>query len=99
MENIIITESGYDRSNISYLQNTLSELFGHARCRAESTEEDGRIALEISCPEEFFEIVQAEIADRAAEIIAVRYQVRRRGERMRVLFQPSRIQEMRADYA
>ena len=76
MENIIITESGYDRSNISYLQNTLSELFGHARCRAESTEEDGRIALEIFCPEEFFEIVQAEIADRAAEIIAVRYKYR-----------------------
>ncbi len=73
MENIIVTENAYNLNNILYLQNTLSELFGHTGCSVRQTEYGGRAGLIIDCPEEYREIVGSELADRAAEIIAVHY--------------------------
>ena len=73
MTDLIITERAYNENNIQYIQTTLSELLGNTGCVVTRSETSGRVILKVSCPEEFVKVVKAEIADRAAEIIAVRY--------------------------
>lgn len=73
MESIVVTESALSEDNVLYMQNTLSELFSHAGCTTGYAVADDRVRLTVNCPEEFKEIVRAEVCDRAAEIAVVRY--------------------------
>ena len=73
MESIVITENALSEDNVLYMQNTLSELFSNAGCTTGYTVADDRVRLTVNCPEEFKDIVRAEICDRAAEIVAVKY--------------------------
>lgn len=73
METIAITESAAAESNVLYILSTLSELFSHAGCSTEYGVFEGRAKLTVTCPKQFKEIVLAEICDKAAEIVAVKY--------------------------
>lgn len=73
MESIVITENAASESNVLYIQSGLAELFSHAGCTTCYAVCEGRARLTVNCPEEFKEIVGAEICDKAAEIAAVKY--------------------------
>lgn len=73
MTRLTVTEKDYNQSNILYVQSTMSELFSHADCSVSVTVENGRAKLNINCPEYYQDIVKAELADKLAEIIAIKY--------------------------
>lgn len=76
MENITITERNADSGNVTYLSNTLSELFCQLHCEVACCENTDRAIMNIRCSEEYADIVRAETADRIAEVIAVQYKYR-----------------------
>jgi hypothetical protein len=73
MSIINLTESESNKGNLYYLQSTLSELFVNTKCSISEEESYKRIKLTIECPEYYLDIVRAEIIDRVAEIIVIKY--------------------------
>ena len=73
MSNISISESDYNQGNLSYLQNSLSELFAHTECKLREESGGKRRLLKVTCPEYYREVVMAELSDKIAEIVAIKY--------------------------
>ena len=73
MKQIIVTEKNFNDNNLYYVQSALGEMFTHAGCTVKNYSGEKRCALIINCPEEYFEILKAEIADKVAEVIAIKY--------------------------
>lgn len=73
MSIINLTESELRKENLYYLQSTLSELFANARCSVSEIETCKRVKLSVECPDHYLDIVRAEIIDRVAEIIVIKY--------------------------
>ncbi len=73
MSIINLTESEFNKHNLYYLQTTLSELFLNTRCSLSEREISKRAKLSVTCPEHYLEIVRAEINERVAEIIVIKY--------------------------
>ncbi|MBQ8427496.1 MAG: hypothetical protein IJX16_07055 [Clostridia bacterium] len=73
MTEITITEKDYNESNLLYIQSVMSELFSHADCSVRESVCNGRASLTISCPEYYVDIVRAELSDKVAEVIAIKY--------------------------
>lgn len=70
---ITVTEKDCNLKNLYYIQTTLAELFKGAKCSVNISTAGSRNLLSIDCPEEYYEIVKAETADKVAEVIAVGY--------------------------
>lgn len=73
MTNISITESGTLEDNLSYIQSAAGELFIHAGCSSRLYHTGGRAILNVNCPVDYADVVVAEIKDKVAEIIAIKY--------------------------
>ena len=73
MNSITITESGRGDCNLMYIQTAMNELFQHADCVVKRQTFDGRVVLKVDCVEYYFDIIKTEIADKIAEIIAIKY--------------------------
>ncbi len=73
MTKITVTENIVNENNLFYVQSANSEIFSHAHCSVNLTENDNRCTLSVDCPEEYKEIVKVEIADKVAEVIAIKY--------------------------
>lgn len=73
MINLNITESHKGSDNLFYLQNSLGEMLSSASCTINQKAVGGRAVLSIDCPEYYFDVIKTEIADKLAEIIAVKY--------------------------
>lgn len=73
MTQITISEKDYNENNLLYVQSVMSELFSHADCSVQEKVVSGRAVLTITCPEYYTDIVKAELADKVAEIIAIKY--------------------------
>lgn len=73
MSIINLTESDKNQKNLYYLQSSLSELFINTRCSLNNNDGENRAKLLINCPDEYEDIVRAEIIDKVAEIIVIKY--------------------------
>ena len=73
MIQLTVTENEYGKSNLLYVQTGLSEILTHAGCLVRLYKTDGRNELVISCPECYADIVRAEVSDKVAEIISIKY--------------------------
>ena len=73
MNSITITENGRGDCNLMYIQTAMNELFQHADCVVKRQMFDGRVVLKVDCVEYYFDIIKTEIADKIAEIIAIKY--------------------------
>lgn len=73
MTEITISENEYNENNLLYLQTTLSELLANIECKQKCSLVGKRYKYTLICPDNYQDIIRAEIADKLAEIIAVRY--------------------------
>ncbi len=73
MTKLTITEKQINQANLFYVQTSMSEIFSHANCSVRLSNDSVRSYLIINCPEEYKEIVRVEIADKIAEVIAIKY--------------------------
>lgn len=73
MTSIIISERQENESNLLYVQSGAGELFSHADCSLTTKKVNNRVALTINCPECYLDIIRTEIADKIAEVIAIKY--------------------------
>lgn len=73
MTSISISDNQFNEENLFYVQSVAGELLSHADCTVKNEVKDGRAILSIDCPEYYSDIVKTEIADKLAEIIAIRY--------------------------
>ena len=73
MTQITVTEKDYNENNILYVQSALGELFTHAGCSVRENNNGGRITLTVNCPEYYSDIIRAEISDKVAEVVAIKY--------------------------
>jgi len=73
MTSITITESINNESNLLYIQSSVSELLSQACCRVERDLTNGRAVLKIGYSECYSDVIKIEIADKIAEIIAIKY--------------------------
>ncbi len=73
MTKITVTENGSNQNNLFYVQNSLSEIFSQANCSVRQLNDETRNVLLINCPEEYKDIIRVEIADKVAEVIAIKY--------------------------
>ena len=70
---ITITENEFCEDNLTYVQSAAGEIFNHAGCSARLNKKSGRVSLTVNCPEYYADVIRAEIADKVAEIIAIKY--------------------------
>lgn len=73
MTQITITERTDNSSNLLYIQTALSDLFKSADCSVNFCEKDERVFLKVNCPEYYSDIIKAEVRDKAAEVIVIKY--------------------------
>lgn len=73
MAQIMLTERDYNQSNLNYICFSLSELFSQTNSVCELSRSGGRVALTVTCPEDYAEIIKKEVCDKAADVIAVNY--------------------------
>jgi hypothetical protein len=73
MARIEITENQIHGDNLYYVQNSLGEIFNHADCSLQRISCGDRESLLVNCPEYYLDIVKAEICDKVAEIVAIKY--------------------------
>ena len=73
MAKIEVSENCVLGDNLVYIQNCLGEIFNHADCTIKNTVINERTKLSVTCPEYYADIIRAEIADKIAEIVAIKY--------------------------
>lgn len=73
MTTITISERDYNQDSLLYVQNSIGELLSHADCSINNKTIDGRAILSVNCPEYYADIIKTELADKVAEIIAIKY--------------------------
>ncbi len=81
---ISITERAENCDNLLYVQSSLSELLSQSNSSVEKKENSGRVALVVNCPERYEDILRAEICDRLAEVVAIRYKYEYFKDRIKV---------------
>ncbi len=73
MINIAITEKENAQENLTYLHNSAGELLNRVGCTVRIIKIGGRVVFSVNCPECYAEVISSEIADKVAEIIAIKY--------------------------
>lgn len=73
MVTIKISEKDVNEENLLYVQSTISEFLSHAGCSVYIDKLSDRSVLTINCSDCYSEIIASEIADKVAEIVAIKY--------------------------
>ena len=73
MINITITEKESAQENLTYLHSSAGDLLNRVGCTVRIIKIGGRIVFSVNCPECYADIIRSEIADKVAEIIAIKY--------------------------
>ena len=73
MAKIMISEKKYNYGNLLYIQMALSELLKGANCLVNYKIDKNRNNLIIECKDQYADIMQVELADKIAEVIAIKY--------------------------
>jgi len=73
MVRLTVTENEKASSNLLYIQSTLGEIFSSSGARINLEPCKNRAILNIDCPESYAEIIRAEVFDKIAEIVSVKY--------------------------
>lgn len=73
MVRLTVTENEKISSNLLYIQSTLGEIFSSSGTRINLEHCKNRAILNIDCLEGYAEIIRAEVFDKIAEIVAVKY--------------------------
>jgi hypothetical protein len=73
MTQITITERAQNIDNVRYLRFGLDELFERTGCEVRTNTQSERVEFLVDCPDCYADVIRAEILDRAAEIIAIKY--------------------------
>lgn len=73
MDKLCITESSENVDNLFYVKDNLNELFSQTGCVSKIVSQSDRASIELECPEYYTEIIMAEVSDKLAEIIAIKY--------------------------
>lgn len=73
MVQIRITEKDFNQENLLYIQTGIGEFLSNAGCSVYLCSHSGRATLTVNCSECYSEVVRGEIADKAAEIISIKY--------------------------
>ncbi len=68
-----VTEKDCNESNLEYIVTSLGEVFNHTQSNISIKRAGSRSVLEVEFPERYSEIINAEIADKIAEVIAINY--------------------------
>ena len=73
MTKICITDGSENINGLQYIKNSVSEITDKIGSTANVSVADKRCRLTFDCPEYYSDVLQAEVADKAAEVIAVGY--------------------------
>ena len=73
MTTILVTEKQGEKGNLYYVQSSLTDVFSYANCTLSVEQVNDRQMLRINCPSEYKDIVCVEVADKVAEVIAIKY--------------------------
>lgn len=73
MVTMTVTDKKINEENLLYIQTAISDLLTQAGCRVERKDVDDRAMVTFKCDECYSDIVRAEIADKIAEVIAIKY--------------------------
>lgn len=73
MKQLKITENEKNESNLLYIQSTISEFCTYAGCTIKHINNNGRVELLFNFSECYGDLIKAEIFDKVAEIIAIKY--------------------------
>ena len=73
MTTILVTEKQGEKGNLYYVQSSLADVFSYANCTLSVEQVNDRHLLRINCPDEYKDIVCVEVADKVAEVIAIKY--------------------------
>lgn len=70
---ITVSERDVNEENLLYVQSSAGELFSSADCSLTNKKANGRAILSINCPECYSDVIRAEVSDKIAEIITIKY--------------------------
>ncbi len=73
MAQLTVTEKENSKYNLFYIQSVLSELLTNAGCKIDNKQAGSRAVMTVSCPDYYSEIVWAELADKLAEVVVIKY--------------------------
>lgn len=73
MAKISISDKEINDKNIYYIQSGTAEILSSTGSRFDLKKMGSRIVLSIDCPDNYFDILKAELSDKTAEVIAVKY--------------------------
>lgn len=68
-----VSENEYNESNLLYVQTSMSEILSCAGCTARIERFSGRSELVVNCSESYSDVIGAEIADKVAEVVVIKY--------------------------
>jgi hypothetical protein len=68
MAELTITEKDYNESNLYYVQSGTAEILNSTASRFSVSKAGSRAIFSISCPNEYKDVILAEIADKLAEL-------------------------------
>ncbi len=84
MITLSVTENQKNEDNLFYVQSTSCDLLSQAGCVARIKSAQERSSLTVSCPEELIGVIRAEIVDKIAEIITIKYKTEFLRENLKV---------------
>ncbi len=73
MAQLTVTEKENSKYNLFYIQSVLSELLTNAGCKIENKQRGSRAVMTVTCPDYYSEIVWAELIDKLAEVVVIKY--------------------------
>ena len=73
MKQLKITENEYGESNLLYVQSSISEFCACAGCSLRLENDNGRVQLIANVSDCYSDLVKAEIIDKVAEVVAIKY--------------------------
>ncbi|MDY6366988.1 MAG: hypothetical protein SPL13_00505 [Clostridia bacterium] len=73
MSLITVSERDYNESNLYYVKDALNDVLIGTGSICEIKRAGGRSVFTLNCPNEYYETVRAEVADKLAEVVAINY--------------------------
>lgn len=73
MNQLTVTEKLTNENNLLYLSTSLGELFASVGKGVKITRSNDRVKLIINCESEYLDVLRFEMADKIAEVIAIKY--------------------------
>jgi hypothetical protein len=70
---ITVSDKDFNQNNLYYVQNAVQEILNTTQSRYQIKRLGSRAVLTIDCPEEYSEIISAEVADKLADVVAINY--------------------------